>query len=101
MNNDDIEKLKLLANNSDHLVKIIMDKMIKEANEENEHQMCVPFGYGDANGNLFCEGLSSYCEKCVYQISIQVEVDELNKTEKIRIMEGNITFNCMGDIEII
>jgi hypothetical protein len=81
MNNDDIEKLRPLANNTKHLMKIILEKMKKQANDAG-HEISI--GLED----IYYDGwaIESYCKKCAYQIEI-ILITTDKKEEKIYVKE--------------
>jgi len=65
LNIDEIEKLRPLANNTKHLITIILDKMIKEGNNAG-HEMFV------SDIDYFYDQVSfyAYCKTCTYEIEI-------------------------------
>jgi hypothetical protein len=83
MNNDDIEKFRPLANNTKHLIQIILEKMTKEACEIG-HEMSGKF---QEFYNFGGQGVVySYCKYCAYEIEIELITTD-KKEEKIYVKE--------------
>jgi hypothetical protein len=84
MNNNDIEKLRPLANNTRHLIEIILEKMIKVANDAG-HEMSDNF---KEINNFYKSGtVYSYCKNCTYEIEIEF-FDTNSKKERIYVKEN-------------
>jgi len=81
LNYDDIEKLRPLANNTKHLIEIILNKMKKEANAIG-HDMSVSFE--DPYYGIWV--LDTYCKKCAYEIEIELLLTDTKK-EQIYVKE--------------
>jgi hypothetical protein len=70
MNQKDIENLRLLANNTKHLIEMIMARLCREARETG-HDMASVVHEGVSYGNRSLnERWYSYCKKCVYDIDL-------------------------------
>jgi hypothetical protein len=67
---EDIEKLRLLANDNHHFLTILLNKIIKE--EVKNHNMGEPYGYWLHNNNYEgTDGVRSACRKCSYIIDVE------------------------------
>lgn len=89
MTPDEIEKLRLLANDDQHLIGIVMNKMMSQANKDG-HEMMPPYFYDIPRQNGWA-GLVSECNKCIYEIMI----DKNETLNKIEIYDGHIKIDCV------
>ena len=69
MIDDELEKLKLLANDSNHLAELLIQKKLKEAQDLYGHTMTVV--YKDYMMGFF-RNFYSYCNNCSYEILIEI-----------------------------
>jgi hypothetical protein len=93
----DIENLRLLANNTEHLILMVMTRLKREADERG-HDMSEPYWAGANIGNhykLTRQVWDMYCRKCVYEIDLDCATTKLG-IDDIRIKHSGGGQKCLG-----
>lgn len=94
MNQKDIESLRLLANNTAHLIELIMARLCREAREiGHEMAACANVSATLRMNGAICQQWYTYCKKCVYDIDLDCIPTELGE-EKIYIKHTGKAKKC-------
>jgi hypothetical protein len=97
MSPKDIDNLRLLANNTEHLILMVMGRLKREAEEQYGHDISEPYWTG-AQGNApgYSQQWDMYCRKCVYEIDLDcIHTD--GGEDKIYIKHSGGNKKCAGN----
>jgi hypothetical protein len=94
MTPETIEKLKLLANNMEEFVGLIMTRMVNDATTLDGHKMSKIYSYSQSWGEPEYREQMSHCKNqcCLYEITLQYMRD--GDKENIYILSGSIAVKC-------
>ena len=95
MSPEEIEKLRPLANSIDHLIEMVMERLVARA-RENKHDMPSPHREGGLNGAIHPSlRWYSYCRKCVYDIDLDCFISSSGE-DKIYVKHTGEVNPCPG-----